>query len=93
VNELNEVKSDIDFAHYRSVLKNQSIVDEIERSHKAFKPVTIDVSKQISAIEKFEATAMENAKQTETKVDAELKDLRKTLENIEQGKEARYGYG
>lgn len=50
--------SSIDFAHYRSVLKNQQIVDEVEKAVKGFKPVTIDPAKEIKAIEAFEVKAV-----------------------------------
>lgn len=48
----------IDFAHYRSVLKNQAIVDEAEKLLKDFKPVTYDVNAHVKAIETFEAKAV-----------------------------------
>ncbi len=48
----------IDFAHYRSVLKNQAIVDEAEKLLKGFKPVTYDVNAHIKAIETFEVKAV-----------------------------------
>lgn len=48
----------VDFARYRSVLKNQAIVDEAEKTLKDFKPVTYDVNAHIKAIETFEATAV-----------------------------------
>ncbi|KAK9363508.1 hypothetical protein V1504DRAFT_489400 [Lipomyces starkeyi] len=78
--------STVDFAHYRSVLKNTAIVDEIESAFKSFKPITYDVSEQIKAIEMFEAKAIENAKATEAKVEVELADLIKTLDNIESAR-------
>ncbi|ODQ56221.1 ATP synthase subunit D [Saitoella complicata NRRL Y-17804] len=86
VQSLSEQKTDIDFAHYRSVLKNQSVVDEIEKSYKAFKPVTYDVNAQIKAIEAFEAKAVENAELTAKKVDIELQDLQRTLDNIKNAR-------
>lgn len=73
----------MDFQHYRSTLKNQAIVNEIENHFKSFKPVTYDVSKQLKAIEAFEAQAVKNAEETKGKVESELKNLEKTLENIE----------
>lgn len=48
----------VDFAHYRSVLKNQAIVDEAEKLLKEFKPITYDVSATLKAIETFEAKAV-----------------------------------
>ncbi len=48
----------VDFAHYRSVLKNKAVVDEAEKILREFKPVTYDVNTQIKAIETFEAKAV-----------------------------------
>lgn len=73
----------MDFEHYRANLKNQTVVNEIENHFKTFKPVTYDVSKQLKAIEAFEAQAVKNAEETKGKVETELRDLNKTLENIE----------
>jgi F-type H+-transporting ATPase subunit d len=76
----------IDFAHYRSILKNQAIVDEAEKILKEFKPVTYDVNTHVKAIETFEAKAVAKAKETEEKIDVELKELQATLANIEQSR-------
>jgi F-type H+-transporting ATPase subunit d len=86
VQELSEQPTSVDFAHYRSVLKNQAVVDEIEKRFKAFKPTTYDVSRQLKAIEAFEVEAIKNAEATKEKVDLELKDLEKTLKNIEEAR-------
>ncbi|KAH0538207.1 ATP synthase d subunit [Glutinoglossum americanum] len=83
---LSEQPQDVDFLQYRSTLKNQAIIDEIEKDFKAFKPVTYDVKRQIKAIEAFEAQAVKNAEETKGKVDAELSDLDKTLRNIEEAR-------
>jgi len=48
----------VDFAHYRSVLKNQKVVDELENTFKSFKPVDYDVSAQLKAIDQFQAKAV-----------------------------------
>jgi F-type H+-transporting ATPase subunit d len=80
---LSEQPSKVDFAHYRSILKNQAVVDEIEKHFSTFKPATYDLARQIKAIEAFEAQAVKNAEETKGRVDLELKDLEKTLENIE----------
>jgi len=48
----------VDFAHYRSVLKNQAIVDEAEKLLKDFKPMSYDASSYVKAIETFEAKAV-----------------------------------
>ncbi|KAF9130982.1 ATP synthase d subunit [Mortierella sp. GBA39] len=83
LSDLKEQKTAVDFAHYRKVLKNQAIVDEVEKAHKAFKPTTYDVSAQIKSIETVEAKALDRAKFTATKVESELSDLQATLKNIE----------
>ncbi|KAM7205348.1 NAC domain containing protein [Rhypophila sp. PSN 637] len=83
VQVLSEQPTEVDFAHYRSILKNQAIVDEIEKRFNAFKPATYDLSRQLKAIEAFEVEAVKNAQATKEKVDLELKDLEKTLTNIE----------
>lgn len=53
--------STVNFAHYRSVLKNQAIVDEAEKIFNSFQPVTYDVKAHVKAIETFEATAVSTA--------------------------------
>ena len=65
------------------MLKNTAVVDEIEKQFKAFQPKTYDVSRQIKAIEAFESQAVKSAEDTKDVVDRQLKDLQKTLSNIE----------
>jgi F-type H+-transporting ATPase subunit d len=55
---LNAQSTTVDFAHYRSVLKNKAIVDEAEKLLSTFKPVTYDVNAHVKAIETFEAKAV-----------------------------------
>lgn len=86
VQQLSEKPTAVDFAAYRSVLKNQAIVDEIERRFKEFKPNTYDVNRQIKAIDAFEVEALKNAEATKQAVDLELKDLAVTLKNIEEAR-------
>lgn len=83
---LAEQPTAVDFAKYRSVLKNQAIVDEIEKRFTAFQPATYDLNRQLKAIEAFEVEAVKNAEATREKVDLELKDLNKTLLNIEEAR-------
>ncbi|OWP05766.1 ATP synthase D chain, mitochondrial [Marssonina coronariae] len=83
---LSEQPSKVDFSHYRSVLKNQAVVDEIEKYFSTFKPATYDVGRQIKAIEAFEAQAVKSAEETKGRVDLELKDLAATLKNIEEAR-------
>ena len=86
VQQLSEAPQKVDFSHYRSLLKNQAVVDEIEKHFSTFKPKTYDVGRQIKAIEAFEAQAVKNAEETKGRVDLELKDLAKTLKNIEEAR-------
>ncbi|KAK9475026.1 uncharacterized protein V1510DRAFT_400693 [Dipodascopsis tothii] len=86
VTELSAQSTEVDFAYYRSVLKNTAVVSEIENAYKSFKPVTYDVKEQLAAISTFEAKALSNAKLTEEKVLAELVDLEKTLDNIQSAR-------
>ncbi|KAJ5504939.1 ATPase F0 complex subunit D mitochondrial [Penicillium fimorum] len=83
VQVLSEQPQAVDFSHYRGILKNQAIVDELENHFKTFKPVTYDVSRQLKAIDAFESQAVQNAEATKGKVEAELQNLQKTLQNIE----------
>lgn len=80
---LSSAAQTVDFAQYRAQLKNQSVVDEMERQLQNFKPKTYDVERQVRAIEKFEAQAVRNAQDTKGKVDEELGALDRTLANIE----------
>lgn len=83
---LSEQPQTVDFSYYRSILKNQAIVDDIEKQFNAFKPVTYDVGRQIKAIEAFEAQAVKSAEETKAVVDKELSDLQKTLTNIQEAR-------
>jgi F-type H+-transporting ATPase subunit d len=86
ITQLSEHSSTVDFAQYRGILKNQSVIDDIEKQFKAFKPATYDVERQVKAIEAFEAQAVKSAQETKSVVDQELKDLDKTLKNIEEAR-------
>lgn len=83
---LSEQSTTVDFAAYRSGLKNQAVVDEIEKRFNAFKPATYDVNRQLKAIDAFEVEAVKNAEATKQAVDLELKDLAATLKNIEEAR-------
>lgn len=84
--ELQSQATSVDFEHYRSVLKNKAVVDKIEQSFKAYTPVSLDASKQLSIIKAFESQAISNAKETEELVASELKSLQETLKNIESAR-------
>lgn len=58
---LKHERTDVDLAHYKSVLKNQDVVNQAEKILKDFKPVTYDVSAQLKAIDAFEAKAVSAA--------------------------------
>lgn len=83
VQVLQEQPTTVDFSHYRSILKNTAVIDEIEQYYKSFQPKTYDVSKQIKAIESFEQVAIKNAQETKSKVEVELRSLEKALADIE----------
>jgi septation ring formation regulator EzrA len=80
---LQDQPQNVDFGHYRSLLKDTAVINEIENHFKSFKPKTYDVSKQIKAIESFEQVAMKNAEETKGKVEVELRQLEKALGDIE----------
>lgn len=83
VQVLSEEPTTVDFGHYRSILKNTAVIDEIEQYFKTFQPKTYDVNKQIKAIESFEQVAIKNAEETKSKVEVELRSLEKALNDIE----------
>ncbi|KAJ9654057.1 ATP synthase d subunit [Neophaeococcomyces mojaviensis] len=83
VQQLSDQPQTVDFAHYRGILKNTQVIDEIEQYYKTFQPKTYDVSKQIKAIESFEQVALKNAEETKSKVEVELRSLEKALGDIE----------
>lgn len=83
---LKEHTADVDFAHYKSVLKNAKVISEVEAAVKAYKPVTYDVSKNLKNIEIFEQKAVENAQVTEASVGEEIAKLQATLKDIENAR-------
>jgi len=83
---LSEQPQSVDFSHYRQILRNQGVIEEIERAFKDFKPAKYDVDRQIKAIEAFEQQALKSAEETKGVVDRELKELDKTLKNIEEAR-------
>lgn len=83
---LKNQKTDVDFGHYKNVLKNQEVINQAEKILREFKPVTYDVSAQLKAIDAFEAKAVEQAQASSDKIESELKDLKATLKNIEDAR-------
>lgn len=76
----------IDFNHYKNLLKNSKIVDEIEKKVNNFTPTTYDISKTLKSIDIFESKAIENAKLTEKSVISEIKQLESTLNDIKNSR-------
>jgi hypothetical protein len=56
--QLSSQPTTVDFTYYRSILKNQNIVNEAEKLLKDFKPVTYDANAHVKAIEAFEEKAV-----------------------------------
>lgn len=76
----------VDFAHYKQVLKNQEVVSQMEKTFTGFKPVDYDLSAQLKAIDAFQDKAVSSAQETVSKIDSELKDLNATLSNIKDAR-------
>ncbi|EMR10980.1 hypothetical protein PNEG_00583 [Pneumocystis murina B123] len=83
---LEEQLQNIDFSYYRSILKNKSLVNQIEKELKAFRPVKYQVDPQIKAIQQFETKAIENATKISENAKKELTELEMTLSNIQQAR-------
>lgn len=77
--------TEVNFESYNN-LKNAEIVNTIKKDVASFKASTVDLSKQLKVIEAFEVKAIENAKETESLVLAELSQLEKTLADIESAR-------
>lgn len=84
VNTLSSQAQTVDFDHYRSLLGNQAVINEMEGHVKGFKPKTYDVARQMKAIEAFEAQAVKSAQETKEKVDVQVKELEVTLRDIKE---------
>lgn len=80
---LQQASTTVNFSHYRSVLKNQEIVDKLEKTVKDFKPATYDVAAQLKAIDQFQGKAVASATEARERIDIELKQLEATLKDIE----------
>lgn len=59
---LKEQKTEVDFEHYRTILKNKGIVNEAEKVLRDFKPTKVDSDKQLKIIETFEEKAVSRLK-------------------------------
>ncbi|CUS10926.1 unnamed protein product [Tuber aestivum] len=81
---LREQPMEVDFPYYQSILRNRAAIDEVENAWKRFQPVTYDVERQAKITEGFEAEAVRNAEAARERVNNKLRELEKTLKNIEE---------
>ncbi|OMH78436.1 ATP synthase subunit d, mitochondrial [Zancudomyces culisetae] len=80
---LNAQKTEIDFEYYRSVLKNTEVVDKLQKKYAAFKPVKLEISEQLKAIEQLEKSASTSAKDYSVDLQNRLAGLKETIGNIQ----------
>jgi hypothetical protein len=52
------MQTQVDFAQYKNLIKNQKVLSELEQSFKSFKPVDYDVNAQLKAIDAFQEKAV-----------------------------------
>lgn len=83
---LKSTTPEIDMSHYKSLLKDQSAIQNAEKVLKEFKAVDYDVSKFNSAVDAFKGKAVEAAKATLTKIESEESSLKDTLANIQEAR-------
>ncbi|GJJ07392.1 hypothetical protein Clacol_001594 [Clathrus columnatus] len=76
----------VDFAHYRSILRNQALVNEAEKLFTSTKPTTYDVDSVVKAIDAFQVKAVAKAEETTVRINEELKELQETLNNIQDAR-------
>ncbi|KAJ2244309.1 ATP synthase d subunit, partial [Coemansia sp. RSA 455] len=81
--QLKEADRAIDFDHYRRILKNNDIVDKLEKVARAQKIVKVDLADQLKTISVFEAKAIASAELYVKETAANLADLNETVANIE----------
>ena len=48
----------VDFSHYKSLLKNGDVVAQLEKAYTSYKPVDYDLSAQLKTIDAFEEKAV-----------------------------------
>lgn len=76
----------LDLAKYKSVLKDQSALQNAEKVLSSFKPVSYDLGKIQGVVDAFESRAVEQAKATVEKISAEEDSLNATLSNIKDAR-------
>jgi F-type H+-transporting ATPase subunit d len=77
---------EIDLSHYKSILKDQSAVQNAEKVLREFKPVDYDLSKWNGVVDAFEGKAVAAAKETLAKISKEEGSLKETLSNIQEAR-------
>lgn len=77
---------EIDLSHYKSILKDQSAVQNAEKVLREFKAVDYDVSKWNGVVDAFEGKAVAAAKETLAKISKEEGSLKETLSNIQEAR-------
>ncbi|CAG8433369.1 1577_t:CDS:2 [Diversispora eburnea] len=88
---LKEQKTQVNFEHYRTILKNKGIVNEAENALNSFKPTKVDLDKQLKIIETFEEKAVKVVKAKPEIVDIVEKMVKKHRWAV-PGYEETYGY-
>lgn len=83
---LKSTMPELDLEHYKSVLKDQSAVQNAQKVLSSFKPVDYDVSKWNEVVKSFEGKAVAAAKETVSKIAEEEKSLNSTLSNIKDAR-------
>ncbi|KAI8318850.1 ATP synthase d subunit [Martensiomyces pterosporus] len=81
--QVKEADRPIDFEYYRRVLKNQEIVDKLEKISQSQKVVKVDLADQLKTISAFEAKAVASAELYVKETEANLADLSETVKNID----------
>ncbi|PVU87799.1 hypothetical protein BB561_006168 [Smittium simulii] len=80
---LREQKTDLAFEHYRDLLKNTKIVDEMQAKYSGYKLEKLDTQKYIATLADFEKTAVASATEYSSELQTKLTDLVQTVQNID----------
>ncbi|OLY83120.1 ATP synthase subunit d, mitochondrial [Smittium mucronatum] len=79
---LREQKLDIDFNHYRGILKNKQIVTEMESKLKNYKITSLDTAPALALLAEFEKNATASATEYASELTVKLSGLKETVDNI-----------
>ncbi|PVU99606.1 hypothetical protein BB559_000564 [Furculomyces boomerangus] len=83
---LKEQKLDLDFDHYRKVLKNKKIVDDMELKFKSYEIKKLDTKEHLKIIGEFESSATASATGYASELETKLSGLFETVGNIENAR-------